>query len=616
MIKNNQNDYLSMKYFTHNSAPFRVILGLLVLLTACKKDDIIDNPTVDNSYRQIKMTPISGVRIAWDYSSLTRLSSTGSSPEVLRISETSLLAVYDNNGSAYMIKSDDNGESWSMPEVLFAKTSHTGKDGENNITYENLMCQPTILQMDNGDIIAACAVHYRYVLTAPDPDVTVQFPASILVKRLIGGSVAEPAKVVYSNLGCQHPELLLLPDGKLHLYFTNSSIPITLQKMSSTDLPVNMKEQQIDMIESTDGGSTWSSEIKEFGPDGVDTRWVGAKTIVFRAQRDNIAPAAEILQEKIIVAYADNKTVTYKPYIVTSTLGSSWPYTINGDAPGRDYARYEILPDKYLITLPDLLSISDEVSLLSYETDANREDKSQIMEVSISDHGAGNFTKVTRPFPFPNEIDAINNSLMRFDANTIMALTSSNFYDTNEFAPLAIKGYLLDDLKITAAEITEYPIFVGGLSETNLRAGIGIDASNLYFNAVVKDNTPVVAEPGTQTGDGVLIYIDAANLSLLDVDKGITKLWVSSEGALSRWDGREGSWVPATVSGITAVATATESGYQLEVTIPKSVLTSFNNAGIRFAAGLSDYSDTTSGCVELLSQCKDLRSSSWLGITF
>jgi len=534
---------------------------------------------------------------------------------MLRTSESSLVPVYDSKGSVFLIKSDDNGVTWCEPQLLFQKYTRTGKDGENNITYEDLKTQPAIIQLQNGDLLAACAVHYRYVLTSPDPDVTVQFPASVLVRKIVGGTM-EQVKEVYSNLGCEQPELLQLPDGTVQLYFTNGSNPITLKRMNSTELPVETQELQVDMIESHDGGVTWSSAVKEFGPDGLDARWSGAKTIVFRYQKKNIAPAAAILNEEVILAFADNKVVTYKPYIARSQVNAPWPYTINGDAPGRDYARYEILPDKYLITNPDLMKITPEEMLLSYETDANRENRSQTMEVVISNNGAKDFTKPTRPFPFPNEIDAINNSLMRFDENTIMALTSSNFNDIKVLAPLAIKGYLIDDRKITGNEVTEYPFFVGGISESNLKAGLGVDESNLYLATHVTDNTPITAEAGVQTGDGIYIYIDAANLSLLDVDKGISKLWISVDGSIIRWDGKEGLWVPASADGITAVATATESGYKLEVTVPKSKLTSFNQAGIRFAIGLSDYTDTDTGTIELLSQCQDLRSSSWLGISF
>lgn len=606
-----------MNILNHYNIRLLIIFGLLVILSACKKDDIVDNPNIhDHGYRQIKMTPVSGLRVQWDYSSMYRLSDSGNYPRMIRTSDNSLVTVYDSNGSVYIIKSTDNGKSWTKPEILFKKSTHLGKDGDVNITYEDLKSQPSIIQLENGDMVAACAVHYRYILTTPDPDVIIQFPAAIHVKKIVNGAIVEPEKVVYSNLGCEHPDFLLLPDGKLQLYFTNSSIPVAIDKMNSTDLAVTTKELQIDVIESVDGGSSWNSSIKEFGPEGVDTRWTGSKTVVFRNQKNNIAPSTAIMKEQILLAFADNKVVTYKPYLVRSNINTTWPFSINGDMPGKDYARYEILPDKYLMTNPDLLTLSNDIALLSYQTDANRDNKSQTMEVVISDSDAKNFTKSSRPFPFSNEIEAINNSVMRFNENTIVALTSSNFHNMNERAPMAIKGYIINDLMIKDSKITNYPLFVGGISESNLRAGLGVDESNLYFEAEIVDSTPITAEKGTEKGDGVYIYVDAANLSLLDVDKGISKLWISIDGSVTRWDGKEGLWIPAGADGIMATSIATDSGYLLKVVIPKSKLTSFNEDGIRFAVGLSDYTDISIGSVELLSQCKDLRSSSWLGVTF
>lgn len=173
----------------------------------------------------------------------------------------------------------------------------------------------------------------------------------------------------------------------------------------------------------------------------------------------------------------------------------------------------------------------------------------------------------------------------------------------------------MNDLSITDATITDYPLFIGGLSDANVMIGLGVDNSNLYVEAKAVDNTPVYASTDSQEGDGIYIYIDAANLSLLDVDKGIYKFWISTEGDIKRWDGKEGEWNPATSSGITANATKDESGYTLSITISKASLTNFNNDHIRFGAALSNYTESSKGSVELLSLCKDLRSSSWLGVS-
>lgn len=591
-------------------------IALLMLVSACQDKEEDNALIIDESYTPIKVAPISGLRIGWDQSSLSQLSFKGSSPKIIRESETLLSAVYQSDDNIYWMQSQNNGLSWNQPKLLFPKTTHKGMDGDNVITYNDLMSQPTIIKLQNGDLLVACAVRYNYILTTVTPAVTMEFPAGILVRRITGGTDLQPVKEVYINLGCETPSLLELPDGDIHLYFTNGNIRQPLKLMSSTELPIAIEEQKIDMISSKDHGQTWTSSIKEFGPDGESKRWEGAKTIAARAKKNNVYPSATIAGEEIVVAFADNKTVSFKPYVVRTPINNNWPFTINGDTPERDYARYEILPDKYYMGNPNILTLSSGETLMSYETDANRMDAAETMEVVIGSNKGSDFTKATQPFPFTANVRAVSNSLMQFDDNTIVAMTSSNYQYPTSVAPWYIKGHLINDLTIKNSEITEYPIFVGAKSDANVKVGLGIDASNLYVKAKAIDYRLVAADAGSQKGDGIYLYIDAANLSLLDVDKGISKLWISYEGDVTRWDGKEGAWVAGSADGIAVTHTAQIDGYSLDITIPTSKLTNFNKAGIRFAVGLNDYISSEQGTTEMLSLSKDLRSSSWLGVTF
>ena len=53
-------------------------------------------------------------------------------------------------------------------------------------------------------------------------------------------------------------------------------MPITLEMISSAELSPEIKEQRIDMIESNDGGYTWTGFIQR-GPDGQDEDGQGQK---------------------------------------------------------------------------------------------------------------------------------------------------------------------------------------------------------------------------------------------------------------------------------------------------------------------------------------------------
>jgi len=610
---------IKMKTFKIFKKGIYLIIALLAFFTACSdKDEPID-PVIDNSYKPIKVTPVSGMRIAWDYSSLGQLATAGNSPEMIRLNESKLATLFESEGVIYWIVSQDNGDTWSQPAVLFPLASHQGMDGEQKITYQHLMTQPTITMLDNGELLAACAVRYKYILTNLDPDVIVEFPAAILTRRITSnGTVLGPVNEVYNNLGCENPDLLKLPNGDIQLYFTNGSEAISLKMMSSTALLPTVKEQRIELITSTDYGTTWSSKLTEYGPDGADSHWEGAKVIASRSNRHNNSPSAEIVGEDIVVAIGDNKNVTFKPFILRSPISSNWPYAINGDTPERSYAFYAILPEKYFMGNPYLIALSNNESLLAYDTDEGRMKDMNTMEVATSKNKAENFANANRPFPFPTDVKAIRSSLMKFNDSTVVALTSTNFNSSDKIkiSPWSIKGHLFNDISVKNSDITEYPLFIGGLSESNVKIGLGIDATNLYISAKATDITQIAAPSGTQKGDGLYFYIDAPNLSILDVDAGISKFWVSSEGEVARWDGKEGQWKSAASGGIVVTAEPSVDGYALSITIPKAKLSNFNNNGIRFGAAFSDYYDIDNGTTEFLSHCKDLRSSTWLGVTF
>ena len=581
-----------------------------LLLSACndKKNGVTDD--FDDSFRAVPVTPVSGIRIMWDYGSLRQLASRGSAPKMLRVSEQVLVAVYDYYGNVYLIKSENNGVTWGAAVMLFARGAHTGADGTESIAISDIMVQPAFTLLPDGTLVAACAVRYQYSLVND----VYEYAAALKCRRINSATLTlEPVMDVYANYGVENPAFLQLPDGTLQLYFSNGANSVPIRTLNSTDIDLMaFNEQLITVIESTDGGATWSSSIMDFGADGVDRSWTGARVVVSRAHRKNVCPAPIILGENIVVGLADNNTLNYKPYTVRSPLSENWKYAVTGDTPDRRYALYDILPDKYFVSAPDLLVLPGGETVLSYETDEERYTGFETMELAIGDKDAYFFKHRNRPFPFADDQKAVGNSLMLFDDHTVVALTGSNRnIAETETAPWFIKGYLLNDLSVGSSEIANEPIFVSTTKGGSLNAGLGIDDVNMYVNVRVKDNSPQIAPIGTTYGDGVYLYIDAANLSLLKVDEGISKFWVSSAGDVIRWDAKEGEWVEVVADGLTVNARMLSDGYSLEITITRSSLTNFNAQGIRFAMALTDYDVT-----EMLSLCQELRSSTWLGVKF
>jgi hypothetical protein len=606
------------KFKTHIIRLFLVSAMLTIGFACGDKNGENGENIIDNVYKPIAVTPVSGLRIAWDYSTLTKMYDKGASPKAIRAADGTLVAVYAADNNIYLVRSSNGGISWTGNTLLFEKTSHTGKNGNDDISFSEFMMQPTITQLANGDFIAACAVKYQYTLTTTAPPTVVDFPAAVKVRRITGSTTLEPVKEVYANLGCESPAFLQLPDGNLQLYFANGAVPQTVSILNSTNMATAITEQDVVLLTSADDGRSWSSSIKDFGPDGVDRSWSGAKEVASRFNAVNKYPSPVLLGNQIVVALADNKAMTFKPYTVRTPLVANWSIPVKGDTPDREYALYELLPDKYLMNATTMLVLPQGKTLLSYESDEMRNKDFEIMEVAVGDADARNFKHRTRPFPFPDTEKAISNSIMLLDETTVMAFTTSNRGTTTAttVAPWSVKGYFIDDIALTGSQISDYPLFVGSKTEAGIRAGLGIDASNLYVKVTAKDATPIDAPAGSQHGDGIYLYIDAANLSLLDVDAGIYKFWVSSTGSITRWDGKEGIWVDVPADGLTVNAQKTTDGYTLDIALSRAKLSGFNDKGIRFAIGLSNFTTPTLGITELLSLCQDLRSASWIGIVF
>ena len=604
---------------------FFCIVSLALFNSCSDKDEGNGQIDIDDSFRAVTLTPISGVRIAWDYGSMTQLAANGAMPKMLRVDAQTLVAVYEFDGRVFLTKSESNGSTWNTAVPLFPIYSHQGIDGMTAINITNLMTQPTITLLSDGTLVAACAVRYNFTITQTVDNVqrTViyDYPAAISVRRVnVSNLNMEAPLEVYANLGAEHPSLLQLPDGTLQLYFSNSVIEHPINILSSTELDSSTPySQHVAVIESTNGGVSWSSFINEAGPDGVERAWSGARVVASRTNRNNIFPAPAIVDKDIVVCLADDVHVTFKPYTVRSPIDENWLYAVAGDSPDREYALFEILPDRFTMNAPAVIILPGGETLLSYQTDEGRNAGFEVMEVAVGDNNAFDFKYRARPFPFAIDEMAIDNSLMLFDERTVVALTSSNHKqpDPEETAPWYMKGYIMNDLTISSSLITEYPIFVSSTLGASIIAGLGVDASNLYISVISNDLTPVAAPAGGTNGDGVYLYIDAANRSLRNVDEGIFKFWVSAEGDVIRWDGKEGVWVEAASSGMTvATGTNPDGGYTLDIEIPRSQLINFNSRGIRFGMAISDYIDKDTGATDMMSLCQDQRSTTWLGVRF
>lgn len=350
--------------------------------------------------------------IEWDESSLVCIADEGAYPRLRRLSDGSLLAVYENRrGDVLVKKSRDEGATWDNALSAFGafeyRDPYSGESTRVNIA------NPELIQLPGGELLLA--VNLR-------PRKEGIYPFSIALKRSRdNGLTWSEEEILYraGNIfrgGCWEPSFLLLPDGTLQIYFANES------PYRDSD------EQEISVLTSTDNGENWNSE-----PGCVS----------FRNQRRDGMPVAVHNGKEIFVAIEDNRSVQFKPYIVKSSIRDNWHEPVLEDSPNRYPALRHPLPDSVYAGAPYLIKTDRDIFLLSYQTTHHRtsEWEHSTMEVVISDK-PGDFRNSSRPFNVPLPKEAKWSSLSDLGDNTIAAISSTNF-NSDRIGAWMIKGKIV-----------------------------------------------------------------------------------------------------------------------------------------------------------------------------
>ncbi|HWK58592.1 MAG TPA: sialidase family protein [Parapedobacter sp.] len=363
----------------------------------------------------------SGIRIEWDQNTLQRLAPQDERqlryagyPRVKRLSDGTVIAVYEAQGNTELIWSGDSGKTWSEPTITFH--GHTHSDTHGNEVRIN-MANPEFIELGNGDWLVAC--NHR----PTKPEVA---PFAIAVARSNDrGKTWHKPQVIYEaeprfRDGCWEPAFLQLPDGTLQVYFANEK-PYT-----STD------EQEISMLASMDNGYTWSSI---------------ARTVSFRPGRRDGMPVPLVIGDEILVAIEDNKVGQFKPYIVRTSIADNWKEPVGAESPMREYALRDPLPEDVYAGAPYLARLATGEVLLAYQTTRGRSTdwEKSTMEVAIGDKEGRNFQKISRPFPVPPDREAKWNAIALWDENTVVATSATNFDGGTINAWMILGRVVVDD---------------------------------------------------------------------------------------------------------------------------------------------------------------------------
>ena len=521
----------------------------LLLIIGCNNDNDDDETT--------QKDPITGSRIAWDYSGLQKLvplsgNSIGYSsyPRMIEIENGDFLCVYESDGTINLMRSIDKGISWEQP-IAMALPS-------NNV----IMAVPEILQLSDGKLIIT------YNPRPMEPYSTDRLFEIRTIRSLDNGHTWENETLVYQadytfENGCWEPMIIELNSGELQLYFANEAD----YKKSS--------EQNISMFRSMDKGLTWGErEVACFSPKSRD----GMPVAIYLEETD-----------EIIMSIEDNNQGPFKPVIIRTD--SNWQNApVGRNTPDRAYALNHNQTSKALQGSPYIKQAPSGNIVLSYqgsEDESGDDLHSTVMHVEIGDKTGRNFNNNTTPFDVPNGSFGIWNSIANMDGK-IWALTSTNGFSSQQEV-WTIPGYeIMDNYKIPTSPIdiaSKPPFFVGHKGNSQAKVYLSQDANNLKIKAVVTDNS-------IASGDGISFYLDPSNISTTRPVSNMFKISVNTDGNATFYGGNNGIWELSDIVPENVSVNITEYGYEIDLSISwfsvyNGTITNTNER-IGFTVGLTD----------------------------
>jgi len=528
-----------------------IFLFLMLQMGSCAKKSNLSSgeiPSIQPS--------VDGVRIAWDFRSLTKIAPQDSRSgyfgyaRMVQLFDGRLACVYEtSSGNIELVFSADQGQTWGNMQVVFETKNNTA------------MAVPEIAELSDHSILVACNPR-------PREPYTEDRRFGIKVRKSTDGGltwgieqVIYQAQSTFEN-GCWEPSMVQLPGGEVELFFANEGIYTTTT------------EQNISMFRSVDFGKSWNAEPEIAG---------------FRKDCRDGMPVPLLLADKgeLLIAVEDNKTGEFKPTVYREKLAANWSDgTILATDARREYAPFtNPLADNIYAGAPYLGRLQTGEVVLSYQTNFERDilwNKSAMM-TEIGDANGRNFSRRTLPFSVPLSKSGLWNSLRVIEGNTPVAITSTDAYSSTSTEVWMVKGHVIPEFHIPvgspvcdgllndACWQSEWPYFVGHTSRSQLSANLSKDDKNLYV-AVKIDGLD--SENLNNTADEFTFLLDTERKSYGAPHTGIYSFTVKMDGSVTMQQGLNGQWISDN-SGKEINARQIRNGNltTVELAIPLSLLT-------------------------------------------
>lgn len=354
----------------------------------------------------------------------------GGYPRVHRLNDGRLMMCYSASANNYIKFSEDNGLTWSEDaKVVMKHLVVENEAGRAKVHAAN----PEFAQLSEsnpyhpGRIIFAC--NYRPVNTDPsatgdDKYASSVFPYTIAIKTSDNdGQTWSPMKHVYKSdvwdknalRGCWEPFVLELPDGTVQIYFADET----------PYWRVGSRWQNISVIESRDGGDSWS-EPRIVSQNG--------------SCRDGM-PVVMLLDGMIYMAIesTEEQYDRLHPIVVRNTIEENWATLVGKGSPNRFHPFKKSLKSDIVYSGAPYIIATDNYIVYSYQIADASDDKKDndshhaAMEVQVcpkSEVKDGYFYTMraaTRPIELDQWTEtAIWNSLCDLGNDEILAVSQYN----------------------------------------------------------------------------------------------------------------------------------------------------------------------------------------------
>ena len=326
----------------------KALLALALLATACAPSD------------DILARKLPEVVIEWEEPLVL---SAGGYTRVHPLLDGRLMCSYTHGGRGYARYSSDGGRNWTPEAVIYDSFTAESPAGTVRVTISN----PETAQLPADHPVHPGRIFYAVNLR-PKDGLSTRHPYGIGVRHSDdGGQSWSEAAVPYlsepwavdTKKGCWEPFILPLPDGTIQLYFSDET-PYYRE---------GNKFQNISLMESRDGGDSWSApRIVCYTPS-----W-----------RDGM-PVALIYEDRIYLSIETNNVgVKLHPQLLWTSLSDPWPQTEGEFSPRRFDPFLNSLESPEFTTGAPYLIQTEHFFVLSYQTSRGADIKDpnrRVMEV-------------------------------------------------------------------------------------------------------------------------------------------------------------------------------------------------------------------------------------------